>query len=144
MKLSCIAAALALCVVSSSFGADYDFRFKLVNRTDPTSPMVEFELKNVSGKALKVYGVGADTGKARKPAYVYFEYKPKQTWKSSGKGAFGETAAEVVSLAPGEQRIVHIPLRDIVRGDAETRIGLRTGFADGKLWSEPVQAKDLQ
>lgn len=144
MKLSCIAAAFALCVASSAWSADYDFRLQSVNRSDPKNPMAEFQLKNVSQKPLKVYGVGMDNEKARKPAFVFFQYKPDRTWKSAGKGAFGETSAEVVSLAPGEHRVIQIPLRAITRGDAETRIGLRTGFGDEKLWSESVPAKDLQ
>lgn len=144
MKLSCFAAAFVLCVVSSVWGADYDFHLQSVNRSDPANPMAEFQLKNVSQKPLKVYGVGMDNEKARKPAFVFFQYKPDKTWKSAGKGAFGETSAEVVNLAPGEQRTIQIPLRAIMRGDAETRIGLRTGLGDSRLWSESVRAKDLQ
>lgn len=55
-----------------------------------------------------------DNEKARKPAFVFFQYKPDKKWKSAGKGAYGDNSPELVSLAPGEQRTIQIPLRAIM------------------------------
>lgn len=95
--------------------------------------------ENTSKNPLKVFGVGEGKEGARIPASARFQYKLKSAWKAAGSLASGLTAPTLVTLAPGERRILQIPLGNLARLSATGRVGLRGQRGDEVLWSAPIE-----